>query len=212
MPLVYQQNINASSKLAVWHIAEPEDFFLTKVPVHHAITHPHKRLQHLAGRLLLTELFEDFPLELIRIADTRKPYLPGEAFHFSISHCGDYAAAIASTENRVGVDIEMMSGKIEKIKNKFLSVAEHNMISRLQPGDNPALLIQWLTLAWSIKEAMFKWEGNGRIDFRKHLQIHQISRAGNMFIADCILQKENPVALKVHGLLFNGNILTWLVT
>ncbi len=212
MPLVYQQNINASSKLAVWHIAEPEDYFLAKVPVSNNISHPHKRLQHLAGRLLLTELFVHFPLELIRIADTKKPYLHDEAFHFSISHCGDYAAAIVSTENRVGVDIEIVSGKIEKIKNKFLSDEEHEMISKLKPGNDQSLLIQWLTLAWSIKEAMFKWESNGRIDFRKHLQINQISREGNVFIADCILQKENQVALKVHGLLFNGNVLTWLVT
>ena len=28
MPLVYQQNINAVTKMAVWHIAESEDFFL----------------------------------------------------------------------------------------------------------------------------------------------------------------------------------------
>ena len=87
MPLVYQQNINEVTKLAVWHITESEDFFLPVVTVSNNISHPHKRLQHLAGRYLLVELFEDFPLELIRIADTRKPFLPGDPFHFSISHC-----------------------------------------------------------------------------------------------------------------------------
>jgi len=69
---------------------------LEKVPLQNNITHPHKRLQHLAGRLVLSELYEDFPIKLIQIADTKKPFLPDEAFHFSISHCGEYAAAIVS--------------------------------------------------------------------------------------------------------------------
>src|SRR6188768_539243 len=84
MPLVYQQNINATTKIAVWHISETEDLFLAKVPLQREIRHWHKRLQHLAGRLLLKELFPDFPVELIQIADTKKPFLENEPYHFSI--------------------------------------------------------------------------------------------------------------------------------
>ena len=89
MPLVYQQNINPFTKLGVWHINEPESFFISEVPLQREITHPHKRLQHLAGRYLLKALFPGFPYELIKVADTRKPFLENEAYHFSISHCGD---------------------------------------------------------------------------------------------------------------------------
>ena len=55
MPLVYQQNINAVTKMGVWHITETEDFFAS-VPLQKEITHPNKRLQHLAGRFLLKAL------------------------------------------------------------------------------------------------------------------------------------------------------------
>ena len=96
MPLVYQQNINATTKLGVWHIEEDEGFFLGQVSLQREITHPHKRLQHLAGRYLLKELYPDFPYDLIRIADTRKPFLENEVYHFSISHCGPYAAVMLS--------------------------------------------------------------------------------------------------------------------
>ena len=61
MPLFYQQDINEFTRLAVWQIAEEEDFFLQQVPLQREITHPHKRLQQLAGRLLLKEMFPDFP-------------------------------------------------------------------------------------------------------------------------------------------------------
>jgi hypothetical protein len=57
MPLVYQQNINESTKLGVWHITEPEDFYLKQVPLQREISHPNKRLQHLAARYLLKELY-----------------------------------------------------------------------------------------------------------------------------------------------------------
>ena len=208
MPLVYQQNINEATKLAVWHIAEPEHFFLNKVMLSNNITHPHKRLQHLAGRYLLPELFEKFPLDLIKIADTRKPFLADEAFHFSISHCGDYAAAIASKTNRVGVDIEIISAKTHNIRDKFLSAEEQEMINTQYPINNTQLL----TLAWSIKETMFKWYGAGGIDFKQHLHIKSIIRDDNQFTAQCVFQKNDPVNLKVHGLFFNDNYLTWIVS
>ena len=107
MPLVYQQNINAVTRIGLWHITEDEDFFLKEVPLKREISHWHKRLQHFAGRLLLKELYPDFPLRLIKIADTKKPFLEDEPFHFSISHCGDYAAAIVSKTHRVGVEIHV---------------------------------------------------------------------------------------------------------
>ncbi|HEY1021510.1 MAG TPA: hypothetical protein VGE06_04325, partial [Flavisolibacter sp.] len=122
MPIFFQQDIDGDTKLAVWKIEEEERFFT--VPLQREITHPHKRLQHLSGRYLLRYLFPEFPLDLIKIADTRKPYLEDEAFHFSISHCSDYAAAIVSRNKRVGVDIEVPTTKVDRIKKKFLHAEE----------------------------------------------------------------------------------------
>ncbi len=116
MPLFYDK-INGNAKIAIWHIAEEKNFFLQKVPLQREITHPHKQLQHLAGRYLLQHLYPDFPYHLIEIADTRKPFLPNEGYHFSISHCGDYAAVIVSKDHRVGIDIELVPPKVEKIKH-----------------------------------------------------------------------------------------------
>jgi phosphopantetheinyl transferase len=130
MPIFFQQDIDGDTKLAIWKIEEEEKFFLRKVPLQREITHPHKRLQHLAGRYLLKLLFPDFPTELIRIADTRKPFLEDEAYHFSISHCGDYAAVIVSRKERVGLDIEIVSDKPARIQHKFLSEAERLIVNR----------------------------------------------------------------------------------
>ena len=207
MPLVYEQQINHATKIGVWHITEEENFFLEHVPLQRSITHPHKRLQHLAGRYLLRELFPEFPLSLIIIADTRKPFLDDDAFHFSISHCGNYAAAIVSTQNRVGVDIEIPHPKIEKIQHKFLSEKEKELLNKTDGN-----IIKMLTVAWSIKEAMFKWYGTGHVDFIEDMNILDIKKTQAGYNAECIFKKEKNVLLSLHTRLIEENNLSWLVT
>lgn len=205
MPLVYQQNINATSKIAVWHIAESEDFFLSMVPVQREIRHWHKRLQHLAGRLLLKELYPEFPVKMILIADTKKPFLANEPFHFSISHCGDYAAAIVSKTHRVGVDVELLNTKIEQIQHKFTSDEELKIFT-LHPAEN----IQYLTLCWSIKESVFKWWGRGEVDFKKDIVLRSATGSTEQGLVHCIFK--NEFELDIHYLFFNNNFLTWVLT
>jgi phosphopantetheinyl transferase len=211
MPMVYQQNINPHTRLGVWHIAEPESFFTHEVPVQREITHPHKRLQHLAGRFLLKELFPGFPYELIKIADTRKPFLENEAYHFSISHCGDYAAVMVSTGNRVGVDVELISPKPEKIKHKFLSGTEQHLIEQAAAGIEDGYNTL-LTVAWSIKESLYKWYGDGEVDFIDHLHIEKIEKDNNSGVAHCRMLKRGEQNLQVHFLLFNKNCISWVLS
>lgn len=211
MPLVYQQNINEATRMAVWHITEEETFFLGRLPLPSVITHPQKRLQHLAGRYLLSELYDNFPIELIRIADTRKPYLPDEVYHFSISHCGHYAAALVSHTSRVGVDIEIVSEKVLRLKDKFLSEPDQLALHELIQGEYPLTQTQVYTLAWSVKETIFKWIGSGAVDFKNHIHINRAVCNDNQFTILCMYDKQETTPLTVHGLFFNGNFLTWLV-
>lgn len=206
MPLVYQQNINDNTKIAVWHIAEDEDFFLNKVPLQREISHWHKRLQHLAGRLLLTKLFPDFPLSLIKIADSKKPFLQNEPFHFSISHCGDYAAAIVSKTFRVGVDVELITDKIQNLQSKFMFAQELTMLQQQCSMG----LSQSLTLYWSVKETVFKWWGLGKIDFKKDIQLYFIEGDPTYGIVNCKFRTTH--LLTINYLLLNDNYLTWVIT
>ena len=206
MPLTFQKQIDEATKIGVWHITEAEEFFLQCVPLQRSITHPHKRLQHLAGRYLLRELFPAFPLKLIEIANTRKPFLPNEAFHFSISHCGDFAAAIVSTESRVGVDIEIPHVKIEKIRHKFLSEKEQLLLNALKEDHD-----QMLTLAWSVKEAVFKWFGEGEVDFIDHIHIEKIDFVNEKIMVLCKFLKPPVSELQVQSRIIAGNNLSWII-
>jgi len=208
VPIFFQHQINETTRLGIWKIEETEDFFLSNVPIWSEVTHPLKRLQHLAGRFLLQFLCPGFPYELIRIADTRKPYLPNEQFHFSISHCGDYAAAIVSSDQRVGVDIEIIGERVEKIKNKFLTQNEQ-LIFSFTPADPSATGSHLTTLLWSAKESVYKWFGNGGVDFRKHIQLEGIHETDETIIGHFVKTKQE---LLIHYRHLDHLILTWIVS
>jgi 4'-phosphopantetheinyl transferase EntD len=221
MPLFYQHNINQETKLGIWHIEESESFFLEKVPLKRDVSHPYKRLQHLAGRYLLSYLFPDFPVEEIRIADTRQPFLSSEKYHFSISHCGSYAAAIVSRNSRVGVDIELITPRIQVVARKFLNEEEAHFFNE----DYASFLEQWglrgrvhqefLTLIWSAKEAIFKWYGRGELDFKKHMRLEgSLNMEGDWIKLPFVFEKGRNIHLGVEGRIFDEKSLTlaWVLT
>src|SRR5687768_14433201 len=204
MPVFFQHRISDDTRLGIWKIEETEEFFRGNVPLHRDVTHPHKRLQHLAGRFLLQYLFPDFPYELIQIADTRKPFLPDEQFHFSISHCGDFAAAIVSNKRRVGIDIEIPVEKIGKIQDKFLTVHEKKIFN---VDDSSGFRQQ--TILWSAKESVFKWYGEGSVDFRDHIRLEKKQQASDSI--ECYFAKTGQ-HIVIHYKDLEQVVLAWTVS
>jgi 4'-phosphopantetheinyl transferase EntD len=204
MPLFYQFDVNENTRLAIWHIEENESFFLKRVTLKSEITHPHKRLQHLAGRYLLPFLFSDFPNEEILIADSKKPYLKDETYHFSISHCGNFAAAIVSKTQRVGIDIEIFTDKVFKVKEKFLNKEERDFAEKYQ--NNQPLF----TTLWCAKEAIFKWYSFGKVDFKNNILLQPFIFNDDGVI-DTIFKKENKsISLITKFKLFENLSLAWI--
>ena len=212
MPIFYQHDLSEHTRLAIWKIEEDENFFLEFVPLQRSITHPHKRLQHLAGRYLLTHLFPQFPINLIQIADTRKPFLRDEVYHFSISHCGDYAAAVVSATERVGIDIEITSPKILKIAHKFLHCEERQMLrsccTDLTGTDKEYVNI--VTLLWSAKEAMFKWWGGGGVDFSEMLRVSGSLQQEEGLLSGRFIKHPLNVLLQIQYKKFEELNLAWV--
>ena len=160
----------------------------------------------MAGRFLLKQLFPDFPHREILIADTRKPYLPYEQYHFSISHCGTYAAAIVSKTERVGIDIEIPSAKIEKISHKFLNDPERNFLASLTDYSSAEVL----TVMWSAKEAVYKWWGWGSVDFSNHILLQPFNNAED--INAFFLRAEEKFSLNLKYKIFEQLCLVWVAS
>ncbi|HET7116239.1 MAG TPA: 4'-phosphopantetheinyl transferase superfamily protein [Hanamia sp.] len=210
MPLFYQHNINATIKLAVWHITENEDFFLEKVSIQKEIMHPHKRLQHLAGRYLLEILHPGFPFQLIEIAESKKPLLSNGEIHFSISHCGEYAAAIISENKLAGIDVELITPKIEMVKERFLTENELKL-SKTTVNVPDIMDYKVLTLFWSAKEAIYKWYGRGALSFKRNMGMDKLFLENEKGFINAHFIKDERIELKIEFRFFEKLCLAWVV-
>lgn len=207
MPLFYTHNINREARLAVWHIAEDEEFFKRITLPQHQISHPHKRLQHLAGRYLLKILEPDFPVNEI-LLDGRRPYLIDNSYYFSISHAGDYAAAMVSQSRPVGIDVEVITKKLELLEKKYLNPAEQEIV---RAANTPFSLTEKLASCWSAKESMFKWYALGNVDFRKDMIIESYEAHESSGTIHAVFGKEVQKELQIDFQFFEELCLAWVM-
>ncbi len=162
MPLLKEWNIGNHGRGVIWKIEEPEAFFREQVSVETDISNERRRTEHLAGRFLLKFLDAEFPLHQIVKDEHDKPRLPDEFYFFSISHSWPYVAAVIDPIEEAGIDIQTYHPNIGNIQHKYLSAEEQLLFD-----NDPKLL----TLAWSAKEAVYKWNGKRGVDFIGHLPI-----------------------------------------
>lgn len=203
MALIRTIQIDQDTKLGVWKIGEEEAFFRKTITIEPEVHHPHKRLQHFAGRYLLVQLFPDLPVNEIRIMDSRKPYIPGNPYYFSISHCGEFAAAIVSQREHVGIDIELVQPKIGRVAHKFLALREAEFISREHK-------LRHQTICWSAKEAVYKWYGMGGLDFKANMQLQAFPFQHTGMITCDFLKGERLACLDLQYVLDGDLSLVWV--
>lgn len=122
-----------------------------------------RRSQWLASRILLRELAgEDFAPVLYDMDG--KPFFSSGKGHFSYSHAGNMAAAIYSRYLPVGIDIERITPRLVKVKERFLNSEE---LEFMPEGE----FLDYLCLGWCGKEALYKIYGKRKLDFRDHMQV-----------------------------------------
>jgi len=203
MPLIFQQDINEFAKIGIWELKEAEIYF-SGIAIRENITHSGKRLQHLAGRNLLKELYPDFPIQDISISSSGKPILIDGSYCFSISHTTEYVAAIVSNQFNVGIDIEKVSPKIIQVLKRFLSKSEQILLGYQNwAGVNEAEI-----LMWCIKEAVFKWLGERGISFQKNIIILSINNDDRIGLVE--VRKDTTLQIKINYLFLNNYCLVWV--
>lgn len=181
MPLYREWNSDSYSLAAIWKIEEDESFFFQKTALHSAIKNEKRRLEFLTGRFLLKYLKHDFPLLDIAPDAHDKPRLANNEYYFSISHSYPYVAAVVSPYVECGIDIQIWHQRMQQLQHKFLSDYEQLYFN----NDS-----QLLTLAWSAKEAAYKWQGRRGVDFIEHLPIEKIEHFNNNYIFSIRLKLE----------------------
>ena len=106
-----------------------------------------------------------FPGKEIAYTETGAPYFKDKSCSISISHSSTFIALAATSEERIGIDIELIQDKIIKLGPKFMHIDE---IARVNPSNE---VIQY-TSFWCAKEALYKWSNIRGLSFQNDLAIH----------------------------------------
>ena len=159
----------AHATIAIWQMIETDKQMFASFPHlerHRAeaesrFTSATRKMEFLAIRQLLFLVTEGKTCDIGYHA-SGKPYLInahpaiGKKTFISISHTKGYACLMLSTEHEVGIDIEIVSNRIEKVASRFLR------------KDEMAPDIHTKLIHWCAKEAFYK------IFSEAHLQANDI--------------------------------------
>ena len=165
MPRYREIYIKKEAKIIIWKIEETEDELISFLdttdlsPKFHSYKSLSHRKQFLATQILLKR--EEIQNKIIKDVNG-KPCL--KSGFVSISHDTNYVSLMIS--NKVcGIDLQSVSPKVLRIKHKFYDEDDLE-----QFGEE----IDFYTLMWSLKEALYKLFGVPKLFFKEHLRINYI--------------------------------------
>jgi 4'-phosphopantetheinyl transferase len=175
MPLVHSEKIEETSTLLLWKLTESESELHESLGSSYnlddleSISHPQKRREWLASRLLIKILVEQFGLiyEGTHKNEHGKAFLVNNAPHISITHTSEYVAAVINATAAVGIDMEKTDLKLKRTAGKFLSTPEFTHANNH---------LEVLCIYWCAKEALYKLYGKKKISFKNSIFIQPFNK------------------------------------
>ena len=168
MGLYKKFHINENITVGLWQLEEDLDTLLDLIDhniyetaVINSFKKEARKKQWLATRVLLNQLNKNHKISYLT---SGKPILD-DAF-LSISHSEDKIAIAINEIDEIGIDIQKITPKIERIKTRFLSDTERTWAEKD---------LTVMTMCWSIKETLYKIYGDGSIIFRDHIKIPEFN-------------------------------------
>ncbi len=181
--------INLSSDESYIHLLESEnkEYFSLKTDK--------RRKEFLLVRYLRNKFF---PGKEIKYTSLGAPYFKDKSFSISISHTTTYIALAVTTDERIGIDIELIQDKIIPLGQKFM---HKNEILTLESINESIHYTQF----WCAKEALYKWTNISGISFQNDLSIFHENMKNWYGISNRISEGIIPLEM----IEFNNHILCY---
>lgn len=178
MALAYHKEIDRYTSFAIWKIEETADELLAQLQLKEhersyldTLINGKRNMHWLSTRVLLRRMMETDEYIDCKVDSNGKPYLSNFPHFISLSHSYDYAAVMVSKNKAVGIDIELIKDKIERIANKFMSREELEFIQKDEG-------IEHLYVCWCAKEAIYKLHGKKNVSFLENIKLSPFSYNG----------------------------------
>jgi len=209
MAIVYKHQVDPDTEFALWRIEEPADELYRHLQLNEyekafiEQLNGKRNLQWLSTRVLLRTLLNTDDYIDCRIDAHGKPYLMNQPYHISLSHSFDYAAVMISRTKPVGIDIEQVNQKVERIAHKFMTPREMAFIE--QPVKIPQLYV-----CWCAKEAIYKCYGQKEVSFAGHIQLEPFRLEDQGSLHARLIKNDIDLPFKVGYLQFNDYMVGYV--
>lgn len=194
----YVHHTYEAGGIAIWHITETADELYGLLGTHRYDAqlaekkNESRRAEWLAVRLLIKELFGSEAV--VAYHPTGRPYLKNSTTHISISHTKGFAAVAYHHEAPLGMDIEYLSSRVERIVSRFTTQAEASYIDR---HDESARQMYHL-INWSAKETLYKlFDDTRKAEFKEAFHIAPYTLSENGMLSTTICDTESTSAEEV---------------
>ena len=178
MAIAYSKQIDTDTEFALWKIEEQAEDLYAQLQLDEdekafveKLRKGKRHLHWLGTRVLLRTMLHTDEFIDCKIDAHGKPYLVNLPYHISLSHSFDYAAVMISKKGPVGIDIEQISQKVERIAPRFLNPVE--LASALQDQHK----VKALYACWCAKEAVYKCHGQKEVSFADNIQLQPFTYA-----------------------------------
>ena len=171
MAIAYRKQVDSDTEFALWRIEEKAEELYNQLQLDEhekayveKLSHGKRHLHWLGTRVLLRKMLETSEYIDCKVDTHGKPYLVSLPYHISLSHSFDYAAVMISKNGPVGIDIEQIKEKVERIAFKFMRSEELAFISGVNKIDQ-------LYACWCSKEAVYKCFGQKEVSFADNISL-----------------------------------------
>ena len=172
MGIYFKKQIDQSSTIGIWEINETPDALYNNILLNKeesllfsSFKNELRKLHWLSYRNLLKEIISPEEYSHVVYDENGKPFLSNKSDYLSVSHSGKYSAAIINKKQAVGIDIENIHPRIEKLAYKFLSEKELKSIDENNKTET-------LQVYWGAKEALYKLLGIKDLLFPENIFIY----------------------------------------
>ncbi|SHH88537.1 4'-phosphopantetheinyl transferase superfamily protein [Chryseolinea serpens] len=191
---------------ALWRISETESELSAQVlpyeTVPDTLVHPNKRLEFLAGRVLVKTIMEKMNLSFQGITKDEfgKPSPRGLGVHLSLSHSYPYAGALLDLNQPVGIDLEQPKDKLFRIAPRVFGPEE------LQDAGTS---LAKHCIYWCAKEALLKVYGKKDLVFSENLLISPFREEMEGDIRGRIIVKDSVTMISLHYIVYPNFVVVF---
>lgn len=209
MAIAYQQQLDDDTEFAIWKIEEEADELYSQLRLdeqekayYESLSVGKRNLHWLGTRVLLRKMLRTDEYIDCKVDSQGKPYLVNLPYHISLSHSFEYAAVMIS-KAPVGIDIEQIKVKVERIAHKFMSDEE---LAFITDEDK----IKQLYVCWCAKEAVYKCYGQKEISFADNILLEPFKFEGHGWVNAWLNTGELSVSYEVGYLQYEDYMVGYV--